>query len=122
MSFKSIASEQLSNNLVSFPDLEGRTAIKPAEVMKKHPDGVTIVAFGWWKDGELVPVIVKEEPDRFIWAGKILTDIVEAWVCQYDYKAETCSEALAAEGGVKVKFREGKTKGGRPITFVDIVD
>lgn len=121
MSFKSIASEQTgSSSRKSWPELDGREKVTAEELMKLHPQGVTITGFGWWKQGELIPVIFAEEP-AYMWAGKALKDIITEWMRGWDSDYE-CSQALAAEGGVKVKFRRGKTKQGREMVYVDVID
>jgi len=124
MSFKSIAAEKVGQkNATSFPDLGNRNSVNIDELMKKHPDGVTIIRFGRWtpkgKD-PMYPVIFAEEPDAFLWAGKVLQDLLDAWLEEYAFDAAACSAALAEEGGFKVKFRRGKTKNGRDIIYVDM--
>ena len=124
--FKAIASEHTNTNTkaisaAGYPDLNGRAAAKPAELMARYPEGVTITGFGYWKNGELIPVLIDEDNGVFLWAGKVLKDIITGWVDAYDGDAVAASLDLTKSGGVKVKFVPGKTKAGRPITYVDLV-
>lgn len=124
MSFKSIAAEKLgSSSKVSFPELGDRKSVNVDTLMKRHPGGVTIMAFNRWtpqgKD-PMYPVIFYEEPDTFLWAGKVLQQLLDGWLESYDYDAVACCAALAEEGGCKIKFRRGKTKNGRDIIYVDL--
>lgn len=125
MSFKSIAqSKTRTGNNPSFPDIDGFLQFKVDDIIRKYPDGITVTAFGCWtkKDGStLWPVLFDEEPYGFLWAGKVLQDILAEWLSGYNGDAVACSADLKAEGGVKIKFRKGKTKNGRDITYVDIV-
>ena len=123
MSFKSKAQTR-ARGRSSFPDLTDRKQLKVDDVIKAYPDGITVTAFGLWikADGStLYPVIWAEDDKSFLWAGKVLQDILEAWLEDYSGDPEACSKALQEEGGVKIKFRKGKTKNGRDITYVDIV-
>lgn len=119
--FKESAEQRVNNTGNSFPILTDRVAVKPDDVMKHYPNGVTIIAFGWWKNGDLVPVIFAEDERVFLWAGKILKDIITGWLDAFNYDAEAASSELARNGGVKVKFKSGKTKNGKPITYVEIL-
>lgn len=124
MSFKSLAISKTTANKVNHPDLTGRTQYKVDDVISKFPDGITIIAFGCWtkKDGStLWPVLFAEDPNGFLWAGKVLQDILAEWLGEYNGDAVEASNDLTAEDGVKIKFRKGKTKGGRDITYVDVV-
>lgn len=124
MNFKSKAISKTTGNRDSYPDLTGRTQLKVDEIIEYYPDGITVTAFGCWtkKDGStLWPVLWAEDTHHFMWAGKVLQDILVEWLAEYNGDTAKCSADLEAEGGVKIKFRKGKTKNGRDITYVDIV-
>lgn len=124
MSFKSKAISKTTANRDSYPDLAGRTQLKVDEIIEYYPDGITVTAFGCWakKDGStLWPVLWTEDSHHFLWAGKVLQDILVEWLAEYNGDTAKCSADLEAEGGVKIKFRKGKTRNGRDITYVDIV-
>lgn len=123
MDFKAIAKTKTNTTTtrVDFPDLTGRTAVNPVDLMTTYPKGVTLTGFGWWKNGGLVPVVIAEDNTVFFWAGKVLKDIIAAWIEEGNGDAVATSDALLKSGGLKVKFNAGKTKNGKPITYVTIV-
>ena len=102
--------------------MEGRVKISTDELITKYPDGVTILGFDWMngEDGHY-PVCIFEENDKeCFFGGTALTSICEAWMDGFE-TAEDCSLALASEGGVKVKFSKGKTKGNRNFTKCEVI-
>lgn len=130
MSFKSIAQE----TTVLCKLQAGRTKLDSDGVVDKV---LTITAFDFapkmdennrplvdTETGEVEVygvVTFKEMPDRYYNVGKIFTKVCKAWAAGYS-SPEEASEALAEEGGVKVKFSPGKTKSGNNLTTVEIVD
>ena len=63
---------------------------------------------------------ITEEPKKFYFAGTVVRNIFLAILeeCQGDY-AELYS-AIETQG-LKVKFGEGKTKKGRPVTTIEVL-
>lgn len=66
-------------------------------------------------------VVFKEHPDKYYCVGAVFTKVCHAWAAGFD-SAQGASEALAAEGGVRVKFSASKTKKGNNLTAVDILN
>lgn len=66
-------------------------------------------------------VVFAEYPDKYYCVGAVFTKVCHAWVAGFDSPQEA-SAALAAEGGVKVKFSASKTKKGNNLTAVEILN
>jgi len=65
-------------------------------------------------------VIFKEEPKKYYCVGTVFTKVCKAWCSGYDSPYDA-SRDLAAEGGVKVRFKASKTKKGNNLTSVEIL-
>ena len=111
------------------PIIEGKTKISVADIVSQYPDGITVTDFdivsGTDQNGEAItyPVFTfAEDTSRFGFGGKVMRSIVDNWVHAFDGDIEATSKALAANGGVKLRFSLGKTKNGRPITLIDVVN
>lgn len=115
--------------------MAGREQLKTEDVLDKD---YTIIAFDFAPNveretGELVVnketgevethgvLVFKEMPGHYYSVGTIFTKVCDAWAAAFTSPQEA-SEALAAQGGVKVRFKAGKTKRGNPCTQVDILD
>lgn len=110
------------------PIIEGKTKISVADIVSQYPDGVTVTEFdivaGTDQNGESItyPVFTfAEDTSRFGFGGKVMRSIVDAWISAFEGDVEATSKALAANGGVKLRFSLGKTKNGRPITLIEPV-
>lgn len=66
-------------------------------------------------------VVFAEYPDKYYCVGAVFTKVCHAWAAGFDSPQEA-SEALAAEGGVRVRFTASKTKKGNNLTAVDILN
>lgn len=66
-------------------------------------------------------VVFAEHPDKYYCVGAVFTKVCHAWAAGFKSPQEA-SAALAAEGGVKVKFSASKTKKGNNLTAVDILN
>lgn len=126
--FKEVAME---NTLLS-PIMVGRTKLETSQVVNRE---LTIVGFDFAPkfDQNGVPmtlvtgeidtfgvVIFQEEPDKYYCVGTVFSKVCHAWATGFSSPAEA-SEALAAEGGVKVRFTESKTKRNQNLTAVEIL-
>lgn len=128
--FKRIAQEA---TLLS-PVMAGREKLKTEEVVDQE---FTIIEFGFApkideegntiydpETGEIDTfgvVVFSEMPDRYYSVGKIFTNVCHMWAAPFD-SAEEASAALAAEGGVRVKFTSSKTKKGKNLVAVQILN
>lgn len=102
--------------------MEGRTKISNDELISKYPDGVTVIGFDWMQgDDDKYPVCVfLENENECFFGGMSMTAICYAWMEGFE-NPEECSAALCGEGGVKIKFTKGKTKGNRNFTKAEII-
>lgn len=110
------------------PIIEGKTKISVSDIIATYPDGITIDGFdminGSDQNGEpsTYPVFTFiEDNTRFGFGGAVLKNIVNSWLAAFDGDVESCAKALSANGGVKLKFAQGKTKGGRPVTTIEVI-
>ena len=106
--------------------MDGKAKISTEEVIKKYPNGITIIGFDVisldnGEDNNMFPVIVfKENPAECFFGGTVLTKIVTEWV-EVCGDVESANNELAESGGVRIKMTAGKTKAGKNITKIDII-
>ncbi len=122
-SFKDTARKIAGNNHFI---MSTRTRIKFDEIIDKYPDGITITAFDLFDDKKAgrYPVIAFAEDDtKFaMGGGKMFADIISSWYDQYG-DGETASDALKAQGGVKMRFsRRTASASGFQYIYVEIVE
>lgn len=130
INFKKVAQE---NTLLS-AIMVGRDKLETEEVLDKE---LTIVQFDFApkfdktgnpvvdeKTGEADTfgvVVFKEMPEKYYCVGAVFTKVCRAWAAPFE-SVQDASEALTAEGGVKVKFTSSKTKKGNNLTAVEILN
>lgn len=129
LDFKALAQEQVSLSKI----MVGREKMSTQEVVDKD---FTIIAFDFApkfdQDGnrmvddngaieEFGVVVFAEEPKKYYCVGTVFTKVCKIWAAQFDGDAEAASAELEKAGGVKVRFREAKTKGNRNLVAVDII-
>ena len=128
--FKQVAQE---NTLLS-AIMVGKEKLETEQVINKE---LTIIAFDFapkfdqsgnriideatGEVDEFGVVVFAEMPDRYYCVGTVFTKVCKAWASAFESAAEA-SEALAAEGGVRVKFTPSKTKKGNNLTAVEILN
>lgn len=128
--FKQVAQE---NTLLS-AIMVGRTKLDTEEIVGKT---LTIEAFDFApkfdKTGKPIidpdtgeadtfgVVVFSEHPECYYCVGTVFTKVCKAWAAGFTSPAEA-SEALKKEGGVKVIFRQSKTKNNNNLTAVEIVN
>lgn len=118
--FRDIAVKTLSLSEL----MAGREQLKTEELIGKT---VTIVAFDFATitdkgEEKTFPVVLfKEYSDHYYNGGTLLMKLCMAWAAEFDGDVDAASDALAAEGGVQIKFRSTKTKSGNNLTSVDVV-
>lgn len=129
--FKKAAQAQVSLS----PIMVGREKMDTSEVVGKE---WTIVQFNFApkfdKTGSPVidpetgevdnfgVVVFKEEPEKYYCVGAVFTNVCKVWAAEFGGDPDAASDALLKEGGVRVRFRESKTKKGNNLTAVDIID
>lgn len=111
------------------PIIEGKTKISVSDIIANYPEGITINGFdminGTDQNGEpsTYPVFTfMEDNTRFGFGGAVLKNIINSWLAAFDGDVESCTKALAANGGVKLKFSQGRTKNGRNVTIIDVIE
>lgn len=118
--FKLAADEELSLS----PLMTGREQLKTDDLIGKE---VTIIAFDFATiidkgEEKTFPVILlKEYPDHYYNGGTLLAKLCTVWASLLGGDVEKASEELAAEGGVKIRFRATRTKGGNNLTAIDVL-
>lgn len=128
--FKQTAQAQTSLS----PIMVGRNKLDTDDVINRE---LTIIAFNFapkfdikgypivdestGEPDEFGVVVFKEQPDSYYCVGTVFTKVCKAWAAGFPTVAEA-SLALEQSGGVRVKFRPGKTKNGNNLTNVDILD
>lgn len=122
--------ESAKSAITVSPLMENRVKVSTDDIIRKYPDGVTVVAFDIVettddKTGEIAtyPVVnIAEDNKVFFFGGAILNTICRGWVAGNDGDVRATSDALTACGGVKMKFSNGRTRKGNNITNVTIID
>lgn len=66
-------------------------------------------------------VVFKEYPDNYYNVGTVFTKVAKTWAEEYKGDTVQASVDLAAQGGVSVRFSEGKTKRGNNLVNVEII-
>ena len=119
MNFRAKAQEQLSLSDI----MRNRDKLDTEQLIGLHPNCVNIDDFDLTNiNGEIVAVYsVKEEPKYFLFGGKLLKDLFECYVKEYDGDIEKCREDFRTSGGIQVKLERGKTRENREITKVTVL-
>lgn len=127
--FKKVAQE---NTLLS-AIMVGKEKLETEDILDKE---LTIVGFDFApkfdqqgktvadENGEVDTfgvVVFAEHPDKYYCVGAVFTKVCHAWAAGFA-SAQEASAALAAEGGVRVKFSASKTKKGNNLTAVEILN
>ena len=66
-------------------------------------------------------MIFAEYPNYYYTGGTLLNKMCMAWSAEYGGDVAAASNALSDEGGVKIRFRQGKTKSGNNLTNIDVL-
>ena len=112
------------------PVLEGRAKITTDDIIAKYPNGVTINAFDFLngKNGRYVVCAFRQDPLAYFNGGKILTEIFESFVDEYQAEGVTFQDALDQcmqdfeKEGLKVKLSMSRTKEGNRVTLVEVIE
>lgn len=105
------------------PLMDGRERISMDGLINQYPDGVTVTEFDLLNggQGEYAVCTFAEDSKKFFFGGAILTKIVLKWIAGFDGDAEMASHTLKDNGGVKMRFKHGRTKKGQQLTLVDVL-
>lgn len=108
--------------------MEGKEKIDMADIIKYHKDGITINAADKVQVsddtkeggiGEFYVFTFEEEPKKFAFSGFILSKIFDEILKAVEGDFDEFKTVLA--DGLKVKLKEGKTKGKQNITLVEVL-
>ena len=66
-------------------------------------------------------VITFKENDGYYCVGTVFTKVCKMWAADFGGDQNEASDVLEKQGGVKVKFTEGKTKRGNNLVNVEIL-
>lgn len=126
MDFKKIALDATTISEI----MNGRDKMDTEELIKKHPEGVTIDFIDnvnmQQEDGEenVWIFVTEEQPNKFTFAGfvlaKIFNNILAEFEGNYAEMIETYNSALK-EDKLRVKLERAKTKSKREITKVTVL-
>lgn len=126
MDFKKIALDATTISEI----MTGRDKMDTEELIKKYPEGVTIVFIDnvnmQQEDGEenVWIFITEEQPNKFTFAGfvlaKIFNNILAEFEGDYAEMIKTYNSALK-EDKLRVKLERAKTKSKREITKVTVL-
>lgn len=107
------------------PLMEGRDKLDNSEIIAAG-NAVTIDAFDLTHDdkGEVYGIYtLAEYPERFVFAGMILTEIFTEWLQDYNGDCEAASADLKKLGGVKMELEQRPTRDGkRTVTVPKFID
>lgn len=105
------------------PLMDGKERIGMDDLISEYPTGVTVTGFDMLngEKGEYAVCVFSEDENKFFFAGSILTKIVKKWIQAFDGDIDNASHTLADNGGVKMRFKHGRTKRGQQLTLVDIL-
>lgn len=106
------------------PLMEDKERMTVDDVILAYPDGVTINGFDIVESGtDSYPVLIFiEDSSKFLFGGTIMNNICRDWLEHFEGDVEGANNALAAAGGVKIKFEKGRTKNGNSLTKAIVVD
>lgn len=113
---------EIAKKEVTFSELIiDKTIIENDDIIKYHPDGITIYAADRVSvgDSDYYVYLIKEEPTKFGSTGIILTKILDRIMAECEGDIETFNTEL--KQGLKVKLVSDKTKDKKPIYKVEVV-
>lgn len=95
-------------------DLEGKTQLKKDDIL----DNVfTIIdySFARTSNGETSVILFKETPDKFLFGGKVITNLLK------DIDDEPDAVKALKEEGLKVRFFNSTSRSGKDYINVEIL-
>lgn len=100
-----------------------RVKVSTDEVINQYPEGITIDQFDsiTMKEDQYYIATFKEDEKAYLNCGQVLSKVFDSFVKAFDGDIVGASDALKAEGGIKVKLSKGRTRGGNNITTVTVV-
>ena len=95
-------------------DLEGKTQLKKDEVLDIE---LTINDFSFARtcNGETSVILFKEKPDKFLFGGKVITNLLK------DINDDPEAVKALKEEGLKVRFFNSTSRSGKDYINVEIL-
>lgn len=123
MNFKDFAKKHTSGSSV----LQDREKIETEALIAKYPDGVSITDFDFLDSqdgGRYVVCTFEENPGLYFNGGKILTELFENIVSQFEDldQAREAYQKSPDDETIKVKLSHARSKKGNRYTKVEVVD
>lgn len=100
-----------------------REKIDTEDIIKYHPNGITLREFEHnieTENGTTVVYIFDEEPDKFAFGGKVIQNLIDGLIEDYEGDISELREDMKKQG-LKIKLSSSKTKKGLPVTTVEVV-
>lgn len=110
--------------------MEGREKIETSDIIKYYPNKITVTEVeevnlpDESREGGInhfYVYTIKEAPDRFAYAGHVLTKIIDQIISDNDGDIGAINKELK-NGGLTLKLSKGETKSGQEVTLVTFVD
>lgn len=119
--FRKVAQSTLSLSEL----MAGREKLDTSDIVNKD---LTIVNFDLatmeTEEGDTSTFAVvhfEEYPDKYYNGGTILTKLVTAWANLFNGDVEEAAAAFLETGGVKVRFKESKTRRNRDVITIEVL-
>ena len=95
-------------------DLEGKTQLKKDDVLDSE---LTIIdySFARTSNGETSVILFKEIPDKFLFGGKVITNLLK------DINDDPEAVKALKEEGLKVRFFNSTSRSGKDYINVEIL-
>lgn len=103
--------------------MENRDKIETADIMKYHPDGITIRDYSNnipTEFGQGVVYIFDEEKEKFAFGGLAFKNLFDELEMDYEGDVGELRKELQ-EKGLRVKLSSIKTKKGQTFTKIDVI-
>ena len=100
-----------SNNTI---DLEGKTQLKKDEVLDIELT-INDYSFARTNNGETSVILFEEKPDKFLFGGKVITNLL------HDINDDPEAVKALKEEGLKVRFFNSTSRSGKDYVNVEIL-
>lgn len=95
-------------------DLEGKTQLKKDDVLDIELT-INDFSFARTSNGETSVILFKETPDKFLFGGKVITNILK------DVNHDPVAVNALKEEGLKVRFFNSTSRSGKDYVNVEIL-
>lgn len=95
-------------------DMEGKTQLKKDEVLDIELT-INDFSFARTRNGETSVILFKETPDKFLFGGKVITNLLK------DINDDQEAMKALKEEGLKVRFFNSTSRSGKDYVNVEIL-